>query len=105
MKPLADYSVIRITSSFIYLIDLDGKKSITNDAEAICAEVVHCHGCKRIAYRDSQGEWGELIHENGRFATFAPLKVDIRNFEDKPDPDAKMDFNNFKDEEDGSMKF
>lgn len=58
------------TEDSVFLIDLDipGHPSATNDAEAIC----HAYGSegKRIIYRDSEGNWDEMVHDNGVFNHF-----------------------------------
>jgi hypothetical protein len=48
--------------------------SVTNDAEYVVAEVVKQCGNKtaRVIYRDSDGRWDELVHDNGVFVRFAP---------------------------------
>lgn len=52
--------------------------SVTNDAEAVVAEVVRMHGDRRIAYLDTDGRWDELRHERGVFKGFAPLDDELR---------------------------
>lgn len=52
--------------------------SVTNDAEAVTAEVVAKFGDHRIAYRDTDGQWDELRHSAGDFQGFAPLDEFLR---------------------------
>jgi len=73
MRPRADYQVIKTTEQMVWLIDLDkGSMSVTNDAERVVASVNATWPERRIIYRDSMGQWGELMHEGGRFITFRP---------------------------------
>ena len=78
-KPRSSFSVARcvFTDNLLFIIDRDeGGMSVTNDAEAVCA---HCHELypgRRIIYRDTEGEWSELVHENGKFTGYAPYKGD-----------------------------
>ena len=46
--------------------------SITNDAENVVIDVLAKYPYHRIIYRDSQGEWAELLHWSGAFAGFKP---------------------------------
>lgn len=55
----------------IYLIDLNGDKSVTNDAENVYQEVYR-EGYK-IIYRDSMGCWDEMLMENG-IIQFRPIQ-------------------------------
>jgi hypothetical protein len=55
----------------IYIIDLDlGAKTITNDAEAVVKHVLNDFPRFRIVYRDTEGNWNELCHNNGKFTYF-----------------------------------
>jgi hypothetical protein len=72
----ASYSVVEITDRRICLVDLNGQRSVTNDAEAVVSEVLHnCPNAanKKIVYRDSTGEWDELCHDGKEFTGFAPF--------------------------------
>ena len=65
-------------SGFVVIVDGDGPKSVTNDAERVVREMYAFHspslGHKfRILYRDTQGDWDELVHKRGVFVNFAPL--------------------------------
>lgn len=69
----ADYEIISASGETLYLIDLDlGNRSVTNDAEAVVAEVLASHPGKQIVYRDTQGRWDELRHDGCAFQGFAP---------------------------------
>ena len=48
-----------------------GQISVTNDADAVVPEVAANYGDRRIIYRDSEGNWDELVHQDGRFICFA----------------------------------
>jgi uncharacterized C2H2 Zn-finger protein len=52
--------------------------SITNDAEAVCAHLEARFAGYRIFYRDTMGEWDELVHEAGAFKRFAPARAYAR---------------------------
>jgi uncharacterized protein involved in tellurium resistance len=72
MKPRAHYRIACIRPGTIWVIDLDdGAMSVTNDAEAVVAALVAQYGDRRIMYRDTEGNWDELEHENGRFLDYA----------------------------------
>ncbi len=63
----------------IYLIDTGHKhaRSVTNDAVNVVMQLAEQHGAigeRRVYYRDSMGQWGELRVKDGVFAGFAPVK-------------------------------
>lgn len=58
----------------VWIIDLDGARSITNDAEAVCAKLHAILPGYRVLYRDTMGNWDELVIEHGRFVRFAPAR-------------------------------
>jgi hypothetical protein len=59
----------------IAVVDLnsEGARSVTNDAEAVVAELARRFGLheRRVFYRDSMGVWDELKHDGARFTAFA----------------------------------
>ena len=71
----SDYTVVRVDQKqkIVWLVDNDSKgpKSVTNDAERVCLEVHKLHPDHRIIYRDSMGNWDELVHRNGYFNYYA----------------------------------
>jgi hypothetical protein len=56
-----------------FLVDHDGKKSITNDAEAVVQHVLAAFPNHRIFYQDTQGDWDELVHNGVEFVRFAGI--------------------------------
>ena len=48
--------------------------SVTNDAEAVVYELVNKYGNKRIIYKDSDGNWDELLHDGDQFTGFGPYR-------------------------------
>lgn len=46
----------------VFIEDLNrGKKSVTNDAENVLRLIQNDYGAVRLVYRDSMGEWAEII--------------------------------------------
>jgi hypothetical protein len=80
MKVKAFYSG-QVLTDFVLLYDLCDSiqgieihaKSITNDAEAVVELTLQQHGQRRILYRDTEGNWGELKHDGKKFVDFAPI--------------------------------
>ncbi len=74
----SDYTVVRVDpkQKIVWLVDNDseGCKSVTNDAERVCAEIEKLHTGHRIIYRDSDGNWDELVHLGGHFNHYAPAR-------------------------------
>lgn len=63
--------------------DASPTMTVTNDAEAVVAEVAKAHGDARIAYLDTDGRWDELRHDAGVFRGFAPLDDELRAIVEK----------------------
>lgn len=57
----------------IWAEDLDGTRSITNDAEAVVEFLVEQYGNRPIIYRDTTGRWDQLCHRDGTFTHFGPI--------------------------------
>lgn len=69
------FYVQEVTDDAVYIVDLAnecGTMSVTNDAENVVANIAQEYSNKRIIYRDTDGQWDELVHDNGRFLRFAP---------------------------------
>lgn len=76
MSTRANYQVLKVTPDFVHIQDLNlGNMSVTNDAEAVVAEIVAKHGNKRITYIDSDGNQDELAHVNGFFKGFRCFRI------------------------------
>ena len=57
----------------IFIEDLNGPMSVTNDAEAVVKDLINLgYGDYHILYKDSMGQWDELLHNGFRFIGFGP---------------------------------
>lgn len=54
--------------------DQDAGLSVTNDAENVVREILQRTPVDRIFYRDTEGQWDELVHDGQRFTGFAPIR-------------------------------
>jgi len=57
----------------IWIVDDGANKpvlSVTNDAERVCQVINAQYPDFQIIYRDSNGDWDELVHEHGVFKRF-----------------------------------
>jgi len=69
----AEFITVEVRDGITFIVDLNqGRKSVTNDAEWVVERVLEKFPTNRIVYRDSQGDWDELLHNNGEFTGFAP---------------------------------
>lgn len=62
----------------IAIRDMDGKMSITNDAEGVVAFLASRHfltETKKLIYRDSMGFWDELVHNGKELKGFKPIRT------------------------------
>lgn len=79
--PRARYRVAKAVAKpasgeyLVWIEDLNGALSVTNDAEAVCHDLQAGFPGYRIIYRDSMGLWDELVHDHGRFTGFAPART------------------------------
>jgi len=72
----ANYILVGTNDTTVYIADLNlSAMSVTNDAEAVVAEIVPRFKGKRIVYKDSDGNWDELVHNGREFTGFAPSKA------------------------------
>lgn len=71
-----DYHHTRFCS-VIALADVHGDVSVTNDADAIVAAFASRRGIRgwQIVYRDSMGNWDELVHDGRTFKGFRALNA------------------------------
>lgn len=69
----------RSTADQVTLIDQDGPVSVTNDAEAVVTDILRAYGgSRRILYMDTDGHWGELLHDGLKFTGFGELTTSER---------------------------
>ncbi len=65
-----------IDGDYVVIIDQGGSVSVTNDVEAVIADLV-TQGIdvdsKRVVYRDSTGTWDGMRTSNGQFRGFRIL--------------------------------
>ncbi|WP_157266396.1 DUF6011 domain-containing protein [Azohydromonas aeria] len=62
-----------VEDGVICIVDLNGGKSVTNDAENVIADLVTAGApvdTMPVIYRDSVGVWDELAVADSRFSTF-----------------------------------
>ena len=74
---MSNYEVVKNADLAVFIIDLNTGKSITNDAENVVESVNRDYPGKAIIYRDTEGKWDELLHENGVFKGFGHLDLNI----------------------------
>ncbi len=70
----ATWTILRADASAMWIEDLDEGKSITNDAEWV-VQILHAkYPDRRIFYKDTMGNWDELVHNDGVFSGFKPAR-------------------------------
>lgn len=81
----AQFDYVSVKDDVITLVDLDGFKSITNDAEWVVKAVIHAKGRMNskgepwhIHYYDTMGNLDELLHSGGEFTGFQAIQVEGR---------------------------
>jgi hypothetical protein len=75
----ARYIIVKEDDSFVFIEDIGTGRSVTNDAEAVVYELFNKEsiGDKRIIYKDTNGDWDELVHDGDRFVDFAPYRKPV----------------------------
>lgn len=72
--PVRRYSFteIKVTPKEVFVVDdnLPNTISVTNMAEEVVRLLFHNHGNKRFIAKDTNGNWDELLHEEGVFTGF-----------------------------------
>lgn len=72
----ASFTVVHEDESFVFLIDNDYSKSVTNDAEYVCEKLLSSvtdRKKKRFIYRDTDRHWDEMVHNGFSFSYFSSL--------------------------------
>ena len=77
MSKRCQYHINRVVflDKIIYITDeCNGSQlSVTNDAERVCEELNKSHPGFRIIYKDTNGDWDEIVHVDGVFQGFRPV--------------------------------
>lgn len=77
----AKFTIVAELPDVVAIEDLDGPKSVTNDAERVVRYLAEL-GLKerRLIYRDTDGVWDELAHDGkGAFKGFRPIRSELLN--------------------------
>lgn len=71
----AQFEILKVQPDMIWIADV-GRNSltVTNDADGVVQRVLAEFPGRRIVYRDTMGNWDELVHRGGRFVDFAPAR-------------------------------
>ena len=71
----ANFIINQLTDNAVVIEDVgpwDKHSTVTNDAENVVLNVLQRFRVNRIFYYDSNGDPGELLIKDGKFAGFAP---------------------------------
>ncbi|MCC7144269.1 MAG: hypothetical protein IT349_19410 [Candidatus Eisenbacteria bacterium] len=75
------FQIVAELPDVVVLEDLDGKCSVTNDAERVVRHLANV-GLKdrHLIYRDTDGVWDELLHDgSGTFKGFRLIGAELLN--------------------------
>lgn len=74
----SDFEIVRVEPDRIFIVDLDlGNRSVTNDADYVYRLLSKNFPNKRIIYRDSMKNWGELAIDSSKEAKFAKYNFNL----------------------------
>ena len=69
-----------IDGNILYITDLNGMKSVTNDIENVLADITpEVYQGKLIMYKDSQGIWDGIRYENNHIEFFSINETNFQN--------------------------
>jgi len=71
------FSIYEVTDDAIFISDNDDGVTITNNAKGVVFDIWKRYGDRRVIYRDTMGNWDELVHIKGVFLHYAPYKEQI----------------------------
>ena len=73
-NPIWSFHKIDHVRKIVFIQDeCDGnQRSVTNGAEDVVPIAVKSNPTYRLFYRDTEGQWDELVHKAGVFEGFAP---------------------------------
>lgn len=81
MKIRSKFQILSIKDSAALIVDLNGQKSVTNDAENVIKYIVEQHPhVSRFFYKDSDGHWDEMFLDDADMANFAPISDEEMEF-------------------------
>ena len=78
MKVRAVYDILKVVHEGVFIADRSddfGTMSVTNDSVAVCAHLHALYPLHRFFYRDTMGNWDELIHVNGVWRGWKPARA------------------------------
>ena len=70
----AQFEIVCTRDTYVIITDIgpwDKHPTVTNDAEAVVANLIGYLKGRRLFYNDSMGKTDELLIEDGKFAGFA----------------------------------
>jgi hypothetical protein len=59
--PRSKFDTVKITDRVVYLVDLNGPVTITNDAENVYQFMKHQLPNHKVVYQGTDGEWFEIL--------------------------------------------
>lgn len=68
------YEIVKVDRGIVWIKDMNGERSVTNDAERVVKEIHAQYPNARIIYCDSMFNWDELKHRNGEFTGFSAAR-------------------------------
>ncbi len=75
----ARFDILHDTPKEVVICDVgpwDQHLTVTNDAEYVLERLaVHGLGNRKLKYLDSDGNYDEILHENGLFRGFRPIPI------------------------------
>ena len=71
----SDWDIVSVERDRVFVIDLNlGNLSVTNDAEAVWDRLQRLYPGRRLIYRDSLGDWDEIVMGKRARCSFIPYR-------------------------------
>ena len=78
------YTIVNVKNNIVFVEDLDGPVSVTNDALNVSEAVKFTYGRDaRVVYKDTQGEWWEILQtfeQEALYTNFASVQIEFRRW-------------------------
>lgn len=74
---MSNFNVKHVSDFEVMIEDISDRtntRSITNDADRVCAELYKRYGNVQFFYIDTMGNVDELVHKHGEFVCFSPAR-------------------------------
>lgn len=78
----ARFNVVDVKDGIVYLLDMDGRSSITNDAEQVYQWCIERFPNHRVVYEDTYGDKTEIVGKPSKTTWMGTSKISFVQWHD-----------------------